>query len=824
MSNLRHIDYHAHGLSLGDFNDARWLALTKLARLIPYFVLYSLIVVIFAAFVRLVRHLRRRTRRKRLDAEHQSLEITRLQQQLAAKDRQSHVLRHTGNRNYTRMVDARAAQRRTQAQLTQHQISAALTAHRHAFQLAALQTSRAASEMASAAQLVTQSQMLDAQIHEARRHVFKAAAEAATQVAVRIAVSAQLVDQSRRRSYQSAASGAARIAARKASALELAEQSRRHDQELLAARRVTFIAVAQAAASVATNKALLAQLTLCQSQLRDSQAAQLTALQALGVNSFEEAIHNKRICDKELTQTKQHGKALENQTAVLRLTSGIMEVTHAEEIAAKDHQLRTLHERSDEQAIARAAHQAEEQEREAQLTSALASRTTELKSLLQRSDKQTRAYAAERAGAQEREASLSAELSSLSTDLKFAHEELEAVNIECATYQEKLQAADALADKREARITVLKANVQELGACASKLTDNYEERLRIAGQHARDQDETIASLRERLNELQCAARPTVSRPDDGLPSPPPSPAAPSCSTPSDDGLDPSCTSINDEDEDLPITTLTRLPPPPPVDARNRRWIGPSLRRGVLICGVFSGYGPPLVDKPSPERRLELIIDDIGDVGLGPRDVLNATIYYTPRSLHRILPTRSRIRLPLLSLFISRSLPRDIHAALVSISLQLSALHHRCPTIDLSQIYNALYIAVRRTQAIRTPAILATLDTRAAAQHTRAHRLEPAQTAPRTLAKYRARPRLSASAAVRRPLPSIGLLTAPSFFGASSPLAAVLSPRSRASLLYLHHTLPASLPQSVLMYSTHIPGSARRVWTLVGGGDAPLLLA
>ncbi|VDB87257.1 unnamed protein product [Peniophora sp. CBMAI 1063] len=801
MPNLRHIDYHAHGLSLGDFNDARWLALTKLARLIPYFVLYSLIVVIFTVFVRLVRHLRRRTRRKRLDAEHQSLEFTRLQQQLAAKDRQSHVLRRIGNRNYTRMVDARAAQRRTQAQLTQHQNNAVLAAHRHAFQLVALQTSRAASDMASTTQLATQSQLFDAQLHDVRRHVLKAAASAAAQVALRNAASAELVDRSHRRTYQSAASAAARIAARNASTLELAEQSRRHDQELLAARRATFIAVAQTTASFAANKSLLAQLAITQSQLRDNQAAQSLALQALGANSFEEAIHNKRICDEE------HAKALENQTAVLKLTFGIMEVTHTEELAAKDYELHVLQQRSAEQAAAHAAYQAETREREAQLTSALAFRTTEFESLQQRSDKQTRKYAAERAGAQERETCLTAELFSLSTDLKFAHEELEAVNIECATYQEKLHAADVLADKREARIAVLKANVQELGACAKDLSSNYEERLRIADQHARDQHETIISLREQLDELQCAAAPTVAaQPDGGLPSPPPSPAAPLCSTLSDDGLDPSYTSIDDEDDDIPITTLTRLPPPPPVDARNRRWIGPSLRRGVLICGVFSGYGPPLVDKPSPERRLELIIDDIGDVGLPgnlPELPLSALpppppspkTYPRPKTPHRTrtsrrserrntqhttlasshtLATRSRIRFSLLSLFISRFLSRDIHAALVSIS-HLYLLAH------FSQIYNATYIATRRPQATRTSASLVSLDTRAAAQHMRAHRLEPAQTAPRTSAKYRTPPRLSASAAVRRPLPSIGLLTAPSFFGASSPLAAVLSSCSRASV-------------------------------------------
>lgn len=404
MSYPRHVIYNAHGLSLGDFNDARWLALTKLARLIPYFVLYSLIALLYVAF----RRWRRRTRRRRLDAEHQSADFLRLQQQLVSKERQAHTLKCIGNRYYASMVNARTSQCQTRAQLVQHQKDVHLSAHRHAFQLATMYAARIASDKASVAQLSTQFKSLDAQLLIARRLTFKAVAETVAQVAKRKGLSAKLLDQYRHRASQSAA---------------LADQSFRHDEDLLAARRVAFKAIAQAAATTAINKTLLAQLSSAQSQLRNTRTVQSMALQALGANSFAEAIHDKHVRDEELSKVQARTKALENQTAVLKLISGLTDGEHTEEITEKDQSLETLQQRFDQQANAYASYQAGAQEREAQLSctflslavrpsilimlsAELASHNSELKTLEQRFDDQVTAHMAYQAGAQGREAQL----------------------------------------------------------------------------------------------------------------------------------------------------------------------------------------------------------------------------------------------------------------------------------------------------------------------------------------------------------------------------------------------------------------------------------
>ncbi|KZV65896.1 hypothetical protein PENSPDRAFT_111093 [Peniophora sp. CONT] len=524
------------------------------------------------------------------------------------------------------MSDARAAGHQGQAEMDKQKNNELITVHRHAIQLVIMR----AAQVAAAKHLVKQSLNLGFQLLIANRHAYKAAAETASQVAIRKMLSSQLAEQSRRRAFQATVAAAAHSAAGKAFASHLVEQSTRHNEELLAERRSTFKAVAQAAAFAATAKALAVQLTAAQLQPRDVQTAQL-AFQALEVDSFDGVIHAKCMREAELFQAGARIGTLEKQVAALKLSSSRIATKHAGEIADKDWKLQALNERFDEQTCEITASNADTQEREAQLSLKLTSRTRELAALQQCSDEQAIIHAAAMTNAQKREAHLtckgpyppiqytaltllSVELFSCTTDLKSAHKEVEAVNIECAAAAEQLREASIRADMRKADIIGL--YIEGLGACATKLSANYERRLCIDGQQAQDQREVVTALRQRLHELQCADESAADEPEGCLPSPPPTPELPPSPMLSNSGFEPSCVLPGAEDkEHLSITTLNRLPPPFPVDVRNQRWIGPSFRRGVLLCGVFSGYGPTLIDKPSLTRNLQPIIDDISTVGI-----------------------------------------------------------------------------------------------------------------------------------------------------------------------------------------------------------------
>ena len=77
-----------------------------------------------------------------------------------------------------------------------------------------------------------------------------------------------------------------------------------------------------------------------------------------------------------------------------------------------------------------------------------------------------------------------------------------------------------------------------------------------------------------------------------LPSPPPTPVIPQSGLLSDDDLPLSRTLSAADDEDVLNTVLFQhLSPPTLIGVKNQRWVGPSLRRGVLICGVFASSGP-----------------------------------------------------------------------------------------------------------------------------------------------------------------------------------------------------------------------------------------
>ena len=82
------IVYLAHNLPIGD-TKSRWLALTQLARLIPYFILFSLIAILFAIFVRFVRRCLRRARRRRFAAVNQAAEVVRLRRRLIVRARRA---------------------------------------------------------------------------------------------------------------------------------------------------------------------------------------------------------------------------------------------------------------------------------------------------------------------------------------------------------------------------------------------------------------------------------------------------------------------------------------------------------------------------------------------------------------------------------------------------------------------------------------------------------------------------------------------------------------------------------------------------------------
>ncbi|KZV70476.1 hypothetical protein PENSPDRAFT_442531 [Peniophora sp. CONT] len=667
MTYPRPINFNAHGLSIGDI-DSRWLTLTRLARLVPYFVLYSLIAILFFFFVRFVRRRRRRARGKRLEAEHKAAELARLHQQLAVKNRRSEVLRRIGNRNWSRMVDARASRRRTQAQLSQRTHEGLITARRHALQVAAMHAAQVAISKASAAELAEQSVRFSNQLVAIRRHAYRCVAQSVAQAAAHRALSSQLVDQSRRRAFQAAASAAANSAVSKSSVSQFAALSARHHEDLLAARRSTFKAVAQAAAFSANNKTLALQLAAAQSQLRHHQATQSNALQALGVNSFDEAIHAKSTREADLSTAGARIRSLDNQVAVLRLSNGIMEAEHTEEIADKDQRLQALQQRFDEQAKAGADSQAIAQAREAILSSELDSRTSEFKALQHRLDEQASVHATSLASAQERETHLTSELSSCTTDLKFAHEELEAVNIECATIQEELHEVTARADQQKARIMKLQSDIQELGQCATKLSANYEERLRAAEGQAQDQSSVITSLREQLCELQHNRQPAEAvHTEDCLLSPPPTPElsesrycappsppltdeAPLSPPPSPDVSDSVCTLGDAEDgyeDELLITSFPRLSPPEPVDPSNGRWVGASLHRGVILCRAFKFRGTTLVGPPSPERKQDIVLFDISTFGLPENrpDIPEPPLPPPPRTYARPKsPARFRSRL------------------------------------------------------------------------------------------------------------------------------------------------------------------------------------
>ena len=150
---------------------------------------------------------------------------------------------------------------------------------------------------------------------------------------------------------------------------------------------------------------------------------------------------------------------------------------------------------------------------------------------------------------------------------------------------EKLHAAYMRVEKCEARFVEIATSTQEPESHTHVEDANHKERSCGVEKCVQERNETITVPRIHLNNYPHAV-------EDSLPSPPPTPVIPQSGLLSDDDFPLSRTPGAADGEDVLNTVLFQhLSPPTLIGVKNQRWVGPSLRRGVLFCGVFASCGP-----------------------------------------------------------------------------------------------------------------------------------------------------------------------------------------------------------------------------------------